>query len=287
MILDLRSEGTLEGNRSFFLSRRNFFAAGTALFLSLAVTAACSPRTDFDRPTMSTTNPNVIRNPGSYSGADEVEGLLSDFKLTQREKVMRNLGYRLLVPLGPEPALAAFAGARRYANRRYEPRPLSSGPAYYRWLKDGYERTGFSMWARLIDDIEADEISALRFTPAMQRVLQTDFDRHQIFLARGELDVEELRNLTARLTENRRYGDMVAASLEDRIAAYEYAAKRARVEVPSEQYYTVTQTLIELAERSAEMAGVLDQDYSSVASPMAMGTAPLAVIEAPIIDQTL
>lgn len=176
---------------------------------------------------------------------------------------MRNLGYRLTEAHG------------------------RGGTSYYRRLKNGPGRTDYSMWTQLNDDIRADEVSTLRFIPAMQRVLQTDHERHQVFLARGQIAPEELQNLSARLTENENYATLVLDSLENRIYAYRDAIDRAEVEVPSDHVHELRYAIADLDQLSREFKRALNYDYAGVASPVATRPVPHDVISAPIFDYSL
>ncbi|MBZ0215963.1 MAG: hypothetical protein K8F25_05390 [Fimbriimonadaceae bacterium] len=246
--------------KSSFLSKSGLLS-GCAL-LVMASMGACTPKTDFDRPTQSVNGLPVNRNLDFYSAPDQ-NGPQSNFKYTQQEIEMRKLGYRLTV-----------------AHRR-------SGESYYRRLKNGPARTDYSMWTRLIDDIRADEVSALRFIPAMHRVLQTDYDRHRVFLARGQLDPEELQNLSARLSENRNYATLVQTALENRIAAYREAIVRAEVEVPSGQALEAKYAIEDLNQLSGEFERALDYDHAGASARVATRPVSHEVIPAPILDYSL
>jgi len=256
-----------------------------AALLAMGV-GACSPRSDFDRPTMSAFNPTVPRNAGSYADAGE-PGSVSNFKLTTDERRMRRKGYRLLPPLGEGRRHAEFVAARRYANRAPANRPMSSGPVYYEWLKDGPWQTDYAMWAKLIDDMRADEATVIRFAGAVRRVLRTDYHRHRIFQREGALDEVEAINLTARLEENKRFANMVADALEDRIAVYAYTIDRAELEVPSDRINEAARTLADLTVQQRELDAVISADYSRAPQVASARQDPLTVIPAPIIDYSL
>ncbi|MBL4758400.1 MAG: hypothetical protein JKY32_12435 [Rhizobiales bacterium] len=193
--------------------------------------AACSQVGDFDRPTMS------IRDTGSrgWVGAQAAlfrEEPVSDYSLTYKEEQMRSFGYRLIQPLGHTPNNRDLITEYRYTRIIPVRRPLSEGNRYYESLRQDHQRYELALWNKLISDILDDEISALRFVSAAEKVLEEDARRLDIF-SRRTRPMPDHPDMHARIAENSFYLDLVTKSLEDRIAAYHHAIERAELESPS------------------------------------------------------
>jgi hypothetical protein len=162
------------------------------------------------------------------------EGLpASEFRLTEDERLLRDLGYALIAP--------PYARGRWFSVLNEYGRTAIFQPEWWRHDETFYvtsllaspTRTADALYARLIDDIRNDAVRIKPFLDVARRVRDMD-DRRKASLAhiRGLTPLER-DNALARINENDLIVRWVHRALEQRALSYQLTLERLVISVPS------------------------------------------------------
>ncbi|MEC9368567.1 MAG: hypothetical protein VX871_07725 [Pseudomonadota bacterium] len=184
----------------------------------------------------------------------------SDFSLTPDETEMRETAFRL----------------RTLA---FRPRPIgiseTTETSYADYLTSQGHTFGPSRMAKIDHDLHADHQSLTLFGQAARRVLEADRERlrtvHEI---RPYLSFGDKQNARNRLQENHAFIQGTFLDLDRKIAAYQYAIDRARIETPGVTPVAVGGSLNHLRDRVASLHYELAQGYELALNIHVYATGP-------------
>ncbi|MET0446415.1 MAG: hypothetical protein ABWY35_13835 [Pseudorhodoplanes sp.] len=176
----------------------------------------------------------------------------SAFRLTEDEKMMRDLGFPLIAP--------------RYDLNRWYSVLIEYGlggpfqPNWWVYDPTTYAQVMFqeptrsteTYYNRLIDDIRNDIVRIPPFATVARRVTDMDHKREKSLHYIGNLTPVERGNATARMMENSLIARWVHQSLMERGYAYRYALERLVISSPSSQAAEAERQLNLMAMRISE-----------------------------------
>jgi hypothetical protein len=211
------------------MPRRRFCGAGLAALLLLA---GCSANGDFGR----IREPLVTGGIHDWLGAEAASAShapVSAFRLTDDERLLRDLAYPLIEP--PYDRQRWYSILNEYGLTRSFRRDWRhfDRAAYYRHLQDEWFRSPSGQYGKLNEDIRNDVVRMDPFFLIAVRVADLDRKRYQSLAYVSELTPAERDNTLARIGENNLIVSWVVQSLGDRAASYRYALERMVIAVPS------------------------------------------------------
>lgn len=226
-----------EGSAAASGHRRRIAAIGLA-----AALAGCAPGGDFGRPGPSVVNDTILPTAGAALATVRGEPV-SLYRMTDREREMRDLGWAIVMPAHEAQTCDRFLVELR--------RTRVLPAAAVRIRKDSYVRTLLSIdfrsstarYARLLEDIEADTQRIEPFFQAAARVDADDVARRRALDAIADVKPVEQRFALARIEENALMIAWARESFEDRLEAYRYALDRLVLETPDRAAARVEQAL--------------------------------------------
>ncbi|HEX5471322.1 MAG TPA: hypothetical protein VFW73_05525 [Lacipirellulaceae bacterium] len=174
-----------------------------------------------------------------WVGSEAVAGrgvALSDFRLTDDERELRDLAFPLIQP--PFDRQRWYSVLEEYGIVRPEqwaPWTRFDRDAYLHKLLAIPYRSPSARYARLIDDIRNDTTRLPEFFETAARVIDMDRKRKKSLAYIHGLSAYERNNALRRVHENRAIVAMVEASLSHRAAAYRFALEHLVVRTPSSQ----------------------------------------------------
>jgi hypothetical protein len=240
-------------NRTRLLPRRS--PAGLrriALCLAVAAQAlAGCANGDFGRIKPSLVSDNIHSWVG-YEAATAAGVPISQYPLTDDEKLLRNLAYPLIEPAYERQRWYSILneyGLTRIVHRDW---CYYSVASYERVLMWTAYRSATARYARLNEDIRNDVTRLPDFVTVAKRVLDMDSKRGKSLGFVAGLTVDEAGNATARIAENALVIAWVEQSLVNRAATYRYALERLVIATPAPMAVEVERSLTLLATRIAE-----------------------------------
>src|SRR3978361_1124354 len=153
------------------LRHSRIFLIGTALLTS-ATLGGCSGG-DFGRTSEYVLNDDMHRWVGSEATAS-VGLRASQFQLTDKERLLRDLAYPLIEPPHSRPLWKSVFGEYQPLPSPWRQHPLFDRTAYGRLLIDEPHRSHSSRYALLIDDVRSDITRFEPFFANAVRVLELD-----------------------------------------------------------------------------------------------------------------
>jgi hypothetical protein len=178
--------------------------------------------------------------------------LPSEFRLTDEERLLRDLAYPLIeAPYGRQrwfAVLSEYGISRVFLDEWWTFDPT----VYAEWLLTRYTRSASSLYGRLIDDIRNDVVRIGPFLEVARRVVDLDNKREKSMAYVSVLSPEELYDARARMAENRLTIGWVHRALNDRAAAYHFAMERLVIHVPAQQAVEVERQWTLLKTRIAQ-----------------------------------
>ena len=207
--------------------------------------------TDFGRVRPSLLNDDIHSWMGPAVAERYGEGE-STFRLTEQERLLRDLAYPLIAP--------PYERGRWYSFLNEYGRSGIFGldwwvydeTAYASELLDSPTRTIDALYARLIDDIRNDIVRIPQFLTAARTVLDLDKKRDQSLRYVSGLTPVEHGNAVARMGENLLIVRWVYQSLSERAIAYHFALERLVISSPSRQAAEAERQLTLMKLRVAE-----------------------------------
>jgi hypothetical protein len=161
---------------------------------------------------------------------------LSDFRLTDDERELRDLAFPLIQP--PFDRQRWYSVLEEYGVIRPEqwtPWTRFDREVYLHKLLAIPYRSPSARYARLIDDIRNDTTRLAEFFETAARVIDMDRKREKSLAYVHGLSAYERSNALRRIHENRAIVEMVEASLLHRAAAYRFALEQLVVRTPYAQ----------------------------------------------------
>lgn len=233
-----------------------FSARRLAVLAAAVALAGCSQAGDFGRPQPSVVNDQILPAAGAALAFAREEPF-SSFRMTDREREMRDLGWAIVMP----PHEEQYRDRVLVELRRTRILP----PDAVRFRKEAYVRTLLSIdfrsstarYARLLEDVLTDTGRIEPFFQAAARVDVDDRARRRALAGVPEVTPDESENALARIEEN---GLMIAwarESFDERLITYRYALDRLMLETPDRA--------------SAEVAAAIDAFAAVLASLRPLG----------------
>jgi hypothetical protein len=202
--------------------------------VAAALVAACGrPSGDFGRAEPDVIHDSLMPAAGSLVADKLRHEPVSRFNGTDREALLRDRAYGLVMPphVGDWIAESAVEWQRTRVlpamDRRFDAR------TYYTFLRRDSFASSETRWSRLVADMAADRALVGPFWEVARAVIDDDRRRLQALDARHGGTAAELSDAYARIDENARVVDWVWRSLRLRAIAYRGAIERMAVETPS------------------------------------------------------
>jgi hypothetical protein len=250
-----------------------------ALLMMASALGGCRQTGDFGRAEPNVINDSLLPTLGSAVAEYGREEQVSHFNQTDREKLLRDRAWALVMPahVGDWIAETAIELQRTRIlpamDSRFDPR------AYYAFLRNERFRSSETRWQRLITDMTTDRMLVGPFWDVARAQAEDDRVRLQALDARHQGTAVELKNAYARIDENARVVDWTWRSLRLRVAAYRNAIERMAVETPSRLRIDA-----ELALRDLEQA-IAAAETGGMTPRMAQGTRPGRVLKPHVPDE--
>src|SRR3954465_7699595 len=175
----------------------------------------------------------------------------SQYQLTDKERLLRDLAYPLIEPPHSRPAWKTVFGDYQLLPAPWRQAPPFDRPAYGRLLIDEPHRSHSSRYNQLIEDVR-DDIT--RFDPFFANAIQViDLDKKRsasINLV-SDLSPREHADAIARMQENTLIVQWVQQCLEQRISSYRWALERLVEQAPDNIPADADRLIGELAAQTA------------------------------------
>jgi hypothetical protein len=210
--------------------------------------ASCSPSGDFGRPQPSVWNEVILPSAGDFSSY--WRGVpTSPFAYTDDEFELRDRAWRFVMPAHERHIFERHIA--EMVRTRLVPATwtLEDETSYYPRLIAGFPRSPLSLYRRLSQDIEADQVLIHAFAPAGTRVLAADRVRLRSLLYVKNLQPEEATFAAARVAENRCVIALVKSRIQSRKASYRYALERLVIETPGNEAVGAERALLGFEQR--------------------------------------
>ena len=204
------------------------------MFVSLLLAGGCA-NGDFGRVRPLLVNDNIHDWVG-HEAVGSISGPASEFRLTDDERLVRDLAYPLIEP--PYDRHRWYSVLGEYGLSRTHPQDAKpfDRTAYWMRLDEKYRRSEASAYSQLITDARNDTTRLEPFFAASARILDLDRKRGEsithVSHTSGVSDYE-LNNAQARANENAAIVSWVCLSLHQRAASYRYALEHLVIAVPS------------------------------------------------------
>jgi hypothetical protein len=249
-----------------------------ALALPLLL-GACAANGDFGR-----LKPGLVADDiHGWVGRDaarEAGVAVSQYPLTDEERLLRDLGYPLIEP--PFDRNRWYAIVNEYGVSHAFGWPGYDIARYGDRLLHAPYRSATARYAQLDTDIRNDVVRIPEFFATARRVINLDRKRALSFRYVTAISSEEQRNATARIAENELVVAWVQGSLAERSLAYCNALQRLVIATPSPMAVEVERSLTLLNTRVAEHRVIATPQFGPVLAAcgetVAAAAAPIPVI---------
>lgn len=229
-----------------------------ALIAGLLPTSCAAPTGDFGRPAPSYVNDEMLPAAGRALARLREEPV-SHFALTDDEEELRDRTYRFIMPIHRR-GFFARSRAELVRTRIWPDSVYTVDPAaYYGKLRGDRFRSETGRYSAMLDEINADNALLDAYLAVANEVYADDAARLAALDRVQELSEKEETAAIARVYENRRVVTWAVAALRWRVASYDYALERSRIEVPSEWAAGVELAVVDLARRVEALAFAVEQ----------------------------
>ena len=181
----------------------------------------------------------------------------SQFQLTDKERLLRDLAHPLIEPPRSRPAWKSVFGDYAAIPSPWRQDIAFDVTAYGRMLIDEPHRSHASRYAQLMDDVRDDLTRFDPFFGSAAAVLDLDARRNASLRLVSQLSPRERDDAVARMQENALIVRWVQQCLHRRVASYKYALERLVIHAPDAQAANADRLIGELAARAkvAPVAG--------------------------------
>jgi len=205
---------------------------------------------DFGRTRENARNDDMHRWLGVEATAS-VGARASQYQLTDKERLLRDLAYPLIEPPHSRPAWKTVFGDYQPLPAPWRQAPLFDRTAYGRLLIDEPHRSFASRYAQLIEDIRNDLTRFEPFFADAVQVLELDKKRTASLELVSDLSPRERADAVARMQENALIVQWVQQCLEQRILSYRWALERLVIQAPDNIAADADRLIGELAAQTA------------------------------------
>jgi hypothetical protein len=175
----------------------------------------------------------------------------SQYQLTDKERLLRDLAYPLIEPPHSRPAWKTVFGDYQPLPAPWRQAPLFDRTAYGRLLIDEPHRSFSSRYNQLIEDVRDDLIRFEPFFADAVQVLDLDKKRNASLSLVSDLSPRERDDAIARMQENTLIVQRVQQCLEQRISSYRWALERLVIQAPDNMAADADRLIGELAAQTA------------------------------------
>ena len=175
----------------------------------------------------------------------------SQYQLTDKERLLRDLAYPLIEPPHSRPAWKTVFGNYQPLPAPWRQAPLFDRTAYGRLLIDEPHRSQTSRYNQLIDDVRNDITRFDPFFGNAVQVLELDKKRNASLNLVSELSPRERDDAIGRMQENTLIVQWVQQCLEQRISSYRWALERLVIQAPDNMAADADRLIGELAAQTA------------------------------------
>jgi hypothetical protein len=175
----------------------------------------------------------------------------SQYQLTDKERLLRDLAYPLIEPPHSRPAWKTVFGDYQPLPAPWRQAPLFDRTAYGRLLIDEPHRSHMSRYAQLMEDVRNDITRFEPFFSSAIRVIDLDKKRNASLKLVSELSLRERDDAIARMQENSLIVQWVQQCLERRISSYRWALERLVIQAPDTIAADADRLIGELAAQTA------------------------------------
>ncbi len=175
----------------------------------------------------------------------------SQYQLTDKERLLRDLAYPLIEPPHSRPAWKTVFGDYQPLPAPWRQAPLFDRAAYGRMLIDEPHRSHASRYNQLIEDVRNDLTRFEPFFANAVQVLDLDKKRNASINLVSDLSLRERADAIARMQENTLIVQWVQQCLEQRISSYRWALERLVIQAPDNIAADADRLIGELAAQTA------------------------------------
>jgi hypothetical protein len=175
----------------------------------------------------------------------------SQYQLTDKERLLRDLAYPLIEPPHSRPAWKTVFGDYQPLPAPWRQAPLFDRTAYGRLLIDEPHRSHSSRYNQLIEDVRNDLTRFEPFFADAVQVLDLDKKRSASLDLVSELSPRERADAIGRMQENTLIVQWVQQCLEQRISSYRWALERLVIQAPDNIAADADRLIGELAAQTA------------------------------------
>ncbi|MHB8267016.1 hypothetical protein [Bradyrhizobium sp.] len=175
----------------------------------------------------------------------------SQYQLTDKERLLRDLAFPLIEPPHSRPAWKTVFGDYQPLPAPWRQAPLFDRTAYGRLLIDEPHRSFSSRYNQLIEDVRDDLTRFEPFFADAVQVLDLDKKRNASINLVSDLSPRERADAIARMQENTLIVQWVQQSLEQRISSYRWALERLVIQAPDNMAADADRLIGELAAQTA------------------------------------
>jgi hypothetical protein len=175
----------------------------------------------------------------------------SQYQLTDKERLLRDLAYPLIEPPHSRPAWKTVFGDYQPLPAPWRQAPVFDRTAYGRLLIDEPHRSFSSRYNQLIEDVRDDLTRFEPFFADAVQVLDLDKKRNASLTLVSDLSPRERADAIARMQENTLIVQWVQQCLEQRISSYRWALERLVIQAPDNMAADADRLIVELAAQTA------------------------------------
>jgi hypothetical protein len=175
----------------------------------------------------------------------------SQYQLTDKERLLRDLAYPLIEPPHSRPAWKTVFGDYQPLPAPWRQAPAFDRTAYGRILIDEPHRSFSSRYNQLIEDVRDDLTRFEPFFADAIQVLDLDKKRNASLTLVSDLAPRERADAIARMQENTLIVQWVQQCLEQRISSYRWALERLVIQAPDNMAADADRLIGELAAQTA------------------------------------
>jgi hypothetical protein len=175
----------------------------------------------------------------------------SQYQLTDKERLLRDLAYPLIEPPHSRPAWKTVYGDYQPLPAPWRQAPLFDRTAYGRLLIDEPHRSFSSRYNQLIEDVRNDLTRFEPFFANAVQVVDLDKKRNASINLVSDLSPRERADAIARMQENTLIVQWVQQCLEQRISSYRWALERLVIQAPDNIAADADRLIGELAAQTA------------------------------------
>jgi hypothetical protein len=181
----------------------------------------------------------------------------SQYQLTDKERLLRDLAYPLIEPPHSRPAWKTVFGDYQPLPAPWRQVPLFDRTAYGRLLIDEPHRSFSSRYNQLIEDVRDDLTRFEPFFADAVQVLDLDKKRNASINLVSDLSPRERADAIGRMQESTLIVQWVQQCLEQRISSYRWALERLVIQAPDNMAADADRLIGELAAQTANPPVVL------------------------------